>query len=195
MPATDTTTPKETWIDWIPDDFRDPAIALDDDELITRDELLRRVRALGPDIHPRTLQVMEKQGLAPRPIRRWHEDAVRALYAPWVVEIVTRAHDLRRQRLSKDEALEHVRAYAIGTYLGSNVSRDSELRIPDETLKQLQAIGYRHTRFIAPIAAVEIHFLDAKGDVVAAHHHDYPDVLIAPHYDYSADEEDAEQFA
>ncbi len=167
------TTPQkqETWRNWIADDSTDPTDS--DDEVITRDELLRRAAQWVEKVHPRTLQILEQQGLLPRPIRRWHDGAVRALYAPWMTDLVIRAYDHYRNHSPLEEAQADMRRYALSAYFGYHMHRDSQLRIPEDTLKQLRALAYRHTRFHAPVAAVEIRFMDADGEIVAAHRHEY----------------------
>jgi len=176
MPTTDTTPSKETWADWLADvgdGSIDPTDS--DDEVITRDELLRRAAPWVEKVHPRTLQILEQQGLLPRPIRRWHGDAVRALYAPWMTDLVVRAYDHYRNHSPLEEAQADMRRYVLTAYFGYHMHRDSQLRIPEDTLNQLRALAYRHTRFHAPVAAVEIRFMDADGEIIAAHHHDYSD--------------------
>jgi len=72
-----------TWMDWLPVGTTPPA----DDELITRGELLARLKEVGVELTPRTLQVWEQLGIMPRPTRRWHNGANRSFYAAWVVHI------------------------------------------------------------------------------------------------------------
>ncbi len=180
MPPPPPKAPKETlppWVDWLPKDAFDPADLAADDDLITRDELLRRVQAVGPKIHPRTLLNMETAGLVPRPLRRWHEPAgtVRALYAPWLVDIVLQANELRRERRRMDELREEMRHAVMAAFIGHNMDRDSELRIPAEVLDRLRALAYRHTRFIASVAAVEVRFYNAEGEEIAGQRHTYDD--------------------
>ncbi len=165
------TTTQETWREWIADDAVDPTDS--DDEVITRDELLRRAAPWVEKVHPRTLQTLEQQGLLPRPVRRWHEGAVRALYAPWMTGMVAQAYNHYRQHSPLEEAQVDMRSLALSSYYGYHMHRDRELRIPEDTLNQLRALAYRHTRFHAPVAAVEIRFMDADGEIVAAHHHEY----------------------
>ncbi len=152
----------ETWADWMPSDWIGPA----DEELITRDELLTQAKAGGADIHPRTLQILENQGLVPRPIRRWHDGAVRALYAPWVVDLALRAYERRRGKWPLDKAIEDVRGsvkQAIFTHL-MNTDQVTSAKL----LTQLRELADQHAkRTGTPIQSSEIRLLDADDRVVA----------------------------
>jgi len=76
-------TSKASWRDWLPEGEDGPT----DDELITRAELLAQLRDADVDLAERTLQTWESQGIMPGPVRRWHDGATRAMYAPWVVSL------------------------------------------------------------------------------------------------------------
>ncbi len=155
---------RETWVDWIPAGWFGPS----DEELITRDELLNRARALGADIHPRTLQILENQGLVPRPVRRWHDGAVRALYAPWVVDLTLRAYERRRGRWPLDRALEDVRGAVKNAMFVYAMDRWGGRGIPLEFMEQLRELADRQTAITGtPIVSAEIRFLDESGRVVA----------------------------
>ena len=152
----------ETWANWMPSGWIGPA----DEELITRGELLTRAKGFGADIHPRTLQILENQGLVPRPIRRWHDGAVRALYAPWVVDLALRAYERRRGKWPLERAIEDVRGAvkgAIFTHL-----MDTDQLVSDRLLAQLRELADQHAqRTGTPIQSSEIRLLDAEGRAVA----------------------------
>ena len=155
-------TVRETWIDWVPSGWLGPA----DEELITRDELLSRVKALGVEIHPRTLQILENQGLVPRPVRRWHNGAVRALYAPWVADLALRAYARRRGRWPLDKARADVRDYVKGAIYINKM--DTDQLVSRDFLAHLRELASRHAeRTGTPIHSSEIRFLDADGQPVA----------------------------
>jgi len=80
-----------TWRDWLPAGTATPA----DDELITRGELLARLKDVGVELTPRTLQTWEQLGIMPRPTRRWHNGANRSFYPAWVVYIGRLADSLK----------------------------------------------------------------------------------------------------
>jgi hypothetical protein len=71
------------------------------------------------------------------------------------------------------EIREEMRHAAMGAFFGYNMERDSEPRIPADMLDRLRALAYRHTRFIAPVAAVEVRFYDADGEEIAGVRHTY----------------------
>lgn len=154
---------QQTWLDWIPEGWPAPS----DEELIGREELLDRVkREFGIEIHPDTLRGMERQGLLPRPVRKWHEGATRALYAPWVVDLVGRAY-LRRGQGNTESAIEEVRAavpQAIARY-GQEVWEGKTIPFAFlDTLTEFAEVQER--RLGVTIPQVEIRFLDPNGETV-----------------------------
>lgn len=106
---------KETWRDWMPPDMPEPA----EGDLITRGELLQRLRDRNVVICPRTLQLWESMGIVPRPIRRWNNGGPRALYPPWDEDLVIIADKGRgnREDIEKisQNVKDHVR-YAAGSF-------------------------------------------------------------------------------
>ena len=84
---TPTKPKRETWRDWMPEGFPQPS----DEELVTRSELLDRLRSDPQrtiDITERTLRLWESEGILPGPIRQRHKGATRALYPPWYATLV-----------------------------------------------------------------------------------------------------------
>src|SRR5688572_8517797 len=81
--ATDKTPHEETWLSWIPEGFQVPP----DDQLITREELLKGVNVAlardGERLSDRTLRELEQQGVLPRPVYKRRDGTVRALYPNW----------------------------------------------------------------------------------------------------------------
>lgn len=154
----------QTWEQWLPAGWSEPP----EEEWITRDELLRRARELGTDIHPRTLQILEANGLVPRPRRRWREGAVRAWYAPWCVDLVVRAYERRRGRWPIDRAREDVRGATDAAIFTYNMDQWGGQGIPAEFMRQLRALADRQTQLKGkPIQSAEIRFLDDDGNPVA----------------------------
>lgn len=64
---------------------------------MTRTELLAEVNRVGASVTERTLTFWEKEGILPRPIRRWHDGAPRALYPPSRVQDVLAVRRLQWQ--------------------------------------------------------------------------------------------------
>lgn len=76
-----------------------------DDDLITRPELLRRVNLrLDKPLHERALGRMETAEIIDRPIRRWHDGAVRALYPPYIVDVIVAVKTVDREELLRGYA-------------------------------------------------------------------------------------------
>ncbi len=154
----------ETWADWIPPGWLAPI----DEQLITRDELLRRAHEFGVEIHPRTLQQLENRGYLPRPVRRWHDGAVRALYAPWVVDLAIRASTRRRGKWSPDAIRADVRDAVKGAMLVNDLDTWGGSGIPREFTRHLNELAERQATVSGePIASVEVRFVGANGRVVA----------------------------
>ena len=97
--------PKETWLDWIPDGYPVPP----EDEWIGRDDLLAQVRSRGLSLSPRTLGLWEASGIVPRPVRRWHNGATRALYPPWAAQMVMLANEVKDDRSDAEDVSQTVR--------------------------------------------------------------------------------------
>ncbi len=72
------------WSDWMPDD----APELEDEHLISREELIDRLRSEGISVTARQLHYWEGLGATPLPIRRSFKGAIRATYPHWTVDVV-----------------------------------------------------------------------------------------------------------
>jgi len=81
----------ETWRDWLPADWPEPAV-------ITRAELLAQLAARGAPVDERLLRYWEQQGASPRPVRRSHQGQVQALYPAWMADVVIALHAWRATR-------------------------------------------------------------------------------------------------
>ncbi len=138
-------------------------------ELITRDELLKRVRNLGVQVHPRTLQSIEKLGLCPRPIRRWHKGAVRALYASWAVDIVVRAQYHSRNHTPLELAKADMRDLVMNT---SSHHADSAVSLFD-ALRTI-ARYYGHLNDGTDIEKMRITYVMSDGNEVT-HRYVFPE--------------------
>ena len=80
--AAETTKPaRETWRDWLPPDAPEP-------ELLTREQLVARLREAGIDADVSDLRYWEYHGILPRPVRQRHDGATRAVYPDWFVWLV-----------------------------------------------------------------------------------------------------------
>ncbi len=113
MPTTETTPSKpnqETWLDWLGPDGQEP------NELFTRAAVVDRANALigprGKPVGQGDLQLWEKIGVLPRPIRRRRGDAQYALYPDWAAYLVRQVRQLQREGYSLEEIKPRLRAYA-----------------------------------------------------------------------------------
>ncbi|MDP9358316.1 MAG: hypothetical protein M3R02_24120 [Chloroflexota bacterium] len=111
MPTTSPpATNQETWRDWMPDGAPDP------DQLYTRDEIIEmvdRLHVTGTDpVSAGDLRYWESLGILPRPVRRWHEGAARALYPSWYAYLPRRVRILQRTGYSLDEIRPRIRTHA-----------------------------------------------------------------------------------
>lgn len=71
---------QETWLDWQCGEL--PPL----DELLTREQLLERLNNAGVDVTERRLMFWETFGALPRPVRKRHDGATRALYPAWFID-------------------------------------------------------------------------------------------------------------
>lgn len=96
---------KATWVDWVKDGAPNPK----PEDLITRDEMIDRLHEAGVPITTRELRYWEAEGALPRPVRRAHTGATRAVYPNWVLALVPRARALRHQGVPLPEIGVHLR--------------------------------------------------------------------------------------
>ncbi len=88
------TTAKEnraTWFDDVPEYIQDYPV----EGLYTREEVIGSLANRGVDVNEVTLVFWEKQGILPRPVRRWRDGAPRALYPPWAVDAIVHLRNLQ----------------------------------------------------------------------------------------------------
>ena len=128
MPSTDTTTTttskRETWRDWMGGD-QEP------DELFTRAEIVERANFLigkmGKRVTAGDLQLWEKLGVLPRPIRRRRGDAQYALYPDWQAYLVRNVRQFQREGYSLEEITPRIRTYARMTLAYGRSETDNEI--------------------------------------------------------------------
>jgi hypothetical protein len=89
-----TTERAEAWTDW---GGPEPAA------LLTRDEIVTQLQALGVDADGDTVRYWESVGALPRSIKRWHEGATRAVYPDWAVPLVLSLRELQDAGLALAE--------------------------------------------------------------------------------------------
>ncbi len=87
---------RETWREWQAPDIIEPP-------LVTRAELLNTLDRLGlNDINERALRFWETKGVLPAPVRRRFNGATRALYPPWMVNLVFSLRHLQARGFALD---------------------------------------------------------------------------------------------
>jgi hypothetical protein len=103
------TTPKETWVDWMPKGVPMPA-------LLSLPELIEALRdEHGIEITPYTLEHYRRRGVLPRPIRRRHGGATQAVYPAWFVSAIAHLKEMQAGGKSLDEIGPWMRTWALST--------------------------------------------------------------------------------
>ena len=82
--------PKETWRDWAGPYAPEP------DPLLSRDEVLDRLRQIRVEATERDLRFWEAKGVLPRPVRQMHRSAIRAVYPWWYPHLVWEVRRLQQ---------------------------------------------------------------------------------------------------
>jgi DNA-binding transcriptional MerR regulator len=180
------TTKRETWADWMGGD-QEP------DELFTRAEIVDQantlIGALGKPVSASDLQLWEKLGVCPRPIRRRRGDAQYALYPRWQAYLIRNVRQLQREGYSLEEVRPRIRAYARMTLGYGRSAIDDEIAADRPTAQAPEDITLwpvlveeleRLSRWWAHIQGVdvdrvEVHVLGTNGRATK-----YP-LPIAPH--------------
>ncbi len=80
---------RETWRDWLPPERHDPG------QLLTREQLVKRLQAAGVKADVADLRYWEYLGILPRAVRQRHEGATRAVYPEWFVYLVRQLRALQ----------------------------------------------------------------------------------------------------
>ena len=96
---------RESWIDWMPPGSPIP-------ELLSHDELLKALHDRGVDVSPVALEHWRKSGVLPRPVRRWHNGAVRPVYPAWLIGAITHLRQLQEAGKSLEEIAPIMRSWA-----------------------------------------------------------------------------------
>src|SRR5689334_15674713 len=81
MPTATAPPTDRTWRSWLRAGEPEPP----EDELLTRAEFVAALQELYPFIEETTVATWERAGALPRPVRRWHHGATRALYPRWLI--------------------------------------------------------------------------------------------------------------
>lgn len=87
--AKDGAPKRETWREWLPPARVDPR------PLLTRAQLVERLRADGVQVEEADLRYWEYEGILPRAVRQRHEGATRAVYPIWFADLVQHLRTLQ----------------------------------------------------------------------------------------------------
>ncbi len=163
---------RETWRDWLPPGAEVPT------ELLTRDELLERLRHWRVDATEADLRYWEYEGILPRPVRQRHEGATRAVYPSWFPLLVRQLRRLQREGFNLGEIAVRLRTHArlllaydddeVGQQLRRLAPRGAttpeDIPLPSELTAALEWFARLHERFRdVPVARVEVHVIGTDG--------------------------------
>jgi hypothetical protein len=114
MPAEPTEKPsrkRETWRDWVLPGFVVP----DDEELITREELLGQLQTQGVEVDVDDLRNWQTQGVIPYGERVWHKETgrTRVVYPTWMVPVLAQLRHLQGKGKTLQDIGLDLRATAI----------------------------------------------------------------------------------
>ncbi len=174
MTATTETKPKrETWRAWLPDGVPEP-------DLVTRDELVAILASWRLNVSVGDLRYWEHEGIIPKPIRQWHEGAVRALYPAWFKYVIRELRRLQRvEGLRLEQIQPQIRTYTrlLLAYEKSPAGQElakihprpmspEELRIWPDLMTELEQLArwWTHLSGIA-VDRVEVHVIGSTGRV------------------------------
>lgn len=120
-----TTSKKErvTWRDWQPPGTPDP------DELLTREELVARMKDLAINVSARDLIYWESLGILPRGVRVRRNNATYVVYPRWLMHSVELLRRLQAFGLSLEEIAPRLRETAARAVRIANETADKPLRV------------------------------------------------------------------
>ncbi len=175
--------PPETWEEWMRDwpPGKPPRYL---ERLLTRDELIDTLTNAdkAEDLTPQggrvgmtvnELRYLESIGVLPRPVRRWHNGAVRAVYPGWVTFLVMWLRVLQGHGLSLKEIGPWLRKNAAliarGDFHESRTfsvpaAGGVESVLPANLRRELGRLARHHARLTGVATTrVEVRVVDAEG--------------------------------
>ncbi len=172
-------------------------------ELLTRQEVLDRLALWRVEAEEGDLRFWEQSGILPRPLRRLHQGAVRAVYPYWYLYLVRQLRRLQRQGLSLAEIGPQLRVHAriLLAYEATDprslelrglaqpgAMTTEDLRLPPALFTALEHFAALYADFRdVPVERLELHVIAVDGRATK-----YP-LLIAPVTEEPAPRYDAEQ--
>jgi len=97
---------KQTWRDWMPEGTPEPK------GLLSRDELVDRLRYYRIEADATDLRFWEQRGILPRPVRQRRDGAIRTTYPEWVISLVRRIRQLQAEGFSLEQIRPRIRRFA-----------------------------------------------------------------------------------
>ena len=164
-----------TWRDWLPKGAPEP------DDLLTREEVLDRLRSWSVEATVNDLRYWEYEGILPRAVKRQHDGAVRAVYPEWFPHLVRHLRDLQAEGLTLNQITPRLRTHArltlaIEQASMSTLARDRAVRIPPwakqpediqlgfDVAAALEKVADAHAKFRGvPVARIEVHVIGTDG--------------------------------
>jgi DNA-binding transcriptional MerR regulator len=134
--------------------------------MLSHDELLEELRAQGIEVTAVTLEHWRRNGVIPRPIRRYHNGQTRPVYPAWLVPAIIHLRQLQDSGRTLAQIAPVMRAHAINSV---------QVRDPlADTLAELDAALRKLAEATQPDAAsVTVTFHDEAGERLH-YHHDLP---------------------
>lgn len=139
---------RESWSHWFPD--------ADEDEQGTIEDLLAYLKRIDrPDVSADNIRFWQKVGVIPAPVKRWHNNATRALYpVTHVALVIDELLELQERGYTLQQIAPRLRAYA------ASMRDPDPVGIGDAMIDVARAYGDRTMR---PVTTVEVRFIDADG--------------------------------
>ncbi len=136
-------------------------------DLITRDELVHRLAAEGIEVAPNDFRYWQTEGALPRPVKRWHNGATRALYPVWMVDVVRHLRRLQAEGYTLRYLGPRLLSYAQMRETASHppfVDTEQSRDPSGDMDNQLRSIAADHERRTGiRIARVELRLIDEAG--------------------------------
>ncbi len=144
MPTEAPAKPKqETWLDILLPSTPEPL-------MISREELLGTLQARGVDVNDITIVFWEKSGTLPRPVRRWHAGAPRAMYPVYAIDAIEHLRQLQAAGHTLEQIAPVMRTWAIAQtdwrdHLSKPINDARDALYEVARLRGIKAAGVRIT--------------------------------------------------
>lgn len=158
-------TKRETWYAWLPDGAPKPRV----EDLLTREELLARLRRIRPVVTETALRSWERKDVLPHPIRQWHEGSVRALYPPWYPDLVRQLRRLQRDGYPLAAIGGELYAYVQQTQGRTPIGtwRRERIVLSLQLVEEVQRLADDHARITGePAISAQVWIVTRRGKTV-----------------------------